>query len=106
VAFFSSFANFETELARKCREVTRLTQADRIRGFPEFLGQRSMFEVAPMAVFVEPRHYIGPTCHAYSGGIIMMIKGHAVRSQAVNMRRFYILVTVTTQGVTALVISK
>ena len=68
------------------------------------LHQGSVTKIASMAVFIKPRHDRGATCHTDGGGIVVIIKSHAVSRQTVDVRRFYVLVAVTTQGVTALVI--
>ena len=65
-----------------------------------------MFEIASMSIFVEPRHNVDPASHAYCGRIVMVVEGHAIRLQIVDVRSLNFLVTVAAKRVTGLVIGE
>ena len=65
-----------------------------------------MVEVTAMTVFIKTSHYGSSASHTDGCGIVVVVEGHTVGSKAIDVRSLYVLVTVTPQGVGALVVRK
>ena len=66
----------------------------------------AVLEIRPIFVFIFSRHHVGSASHADACGIVVVVEGHTIGSKAIDVRSLYILVTVTPQGVGALVVRK